>query len=96
MGDLKTPYTDGAMDQSFDPAGQLPTARGNDPNIDMGGASGLKDFWSQDQVMEGVPGEATANSVSALPQNPQRFQPSETPPAPPDLTDRNPGTIDQR
>ena len=41
-------------------------------------------------------GEETGNSVSSLPLAPNRYQPAETPPAPPSLQDRNPGTIDQR
>ena len=98
MGDLKTFWQPGdeAMPSLTDASGQLPTARGGDPNIDTGGSSGLKDFWSQDQPVDNVmPGETT-NSVSGLPLHPDRFQPSEQPPQPPDLTDRNPGTIDER
>lgn len=95
MGDLKTPYNDPAMGAP-DPAGQLPTARGNDPNIDMGGASALQDFWSDDQPVSGLPNSETGNSVSGLPPHPDRYQPSEQPPSPPSLEDRNPGTIDKR
>lgn len=95
MGDLKTPFNEPAM-SSFGPEGDLPTARGNDPNIDMGGSSGLQEVWGADQPTKDMPSSETANSVSGLPLQPARFQPSETPPQPPDLTDRNPGTIDQR
>jgi hypothetical protein len=41
-------------------------------------------------------GPETANSVSGLPLQPDRFQPVGTPPAPPSLQDRSPGTIDER
>ena len=95
---LQTPFGEPAMSPP-DNSGQLPTARGNDPNIDMGGASGLSPNWSGEWGGPPVPlpgSSETANSVSGLPAHPDRFQPSETPPGPPDLTDRNPGTIDQR
>lgn len=94
MADFKPIWSDPPMGAP-DPAGDLPTARGNDPNIDMGGSSGVQPVWSDPFVPQ--PGSSeTGNSVSGLPMHPDRFQPSETPPMPPDLTDRNPGTIDQR
>ena len=34
--------------------------------------------------------------MSGLPSLPNRYEPSETPPEPPTLQDRNPGTIDQQ
>jgi hypothetical protein len=95
MGDLKTPFSEPAMPMGFDPGGDLPTARGNDPLIDMGGASGLQPIWSDMPVSMGESSE-TSNSVSGLPAHPDRYQPSEQPPSPPDLTDRSPGTIDQK
>jgi hypothetical protein len=97
MGDLKTPFGNAAYPNTTDLGGELPTSRGTDPNIDTGagGAGGLKDNWPGAVVP--VPGgEETANSVSGLPLQPNRFQPSETPPEPPTLQDRNPGTIDKR
>lgn len=95
MGDLKTPYDNPAM-SAPDLGGDLATARGGDPNADTGGSSGLKDFWSDDQPVTDVPGSETPNSISGLPSHIDRFQPSESPEMPPDLTDRNPGTIDRR
>ncbi len=94
MSDLKTPFSEPAM-SSPDPSGDLPTHRGNDPLIDMGGSSGLQEVWT-DQPVPGMPSSETANSVSGLPLHQDRYQPSETPPEPPSLEDRNPGTIDQR
>lgn len=93
MGDLKTPYDNPAM-SAPDLGGDLATARGNDPNITIDSPNGLKAVWEDPFVQFG--GEATANSVSGLPLTPQRFQPTETPEMPPDLSDRSPGTIDRK
>ena len=41
-------------------------------------------------------GAESENSVSGLPAQPNRFEPTETPPPPPTLQDRRPGTIDER
>jgi hypothetical protein len=71
------------------------TSRGSDPTIDTGGEGALTPLWQNPTVP--IPGgEETSNSVSGLPSQPNRFEPSDMPPAPPDLTDRNPGTIDKR
>lgn len=98
MGDLKTNWTDPAYPDTADLSGQLPTSRGTDPLTDLsagGGSSGLRTPFNE-PVVSTPGGEETANSVSGLPAAPNRYQPSETPPTPPDLTDRNPGTIDRR
>lgn len=93
---LKTPFTNPIVPIP-DLGGDLATSRGTDPNIDTGagGGSGLQPVWDS-PVVPTPGGEETANSVSGLPNQPNRFQPSETPPEPPSLTDRNPGTIDRR
>lgn len=97
MSDLITPFTNPAM-----PApgldGDLITARGTDPQVDTsaaGGSSALDPVWAAPTVPT-PDGSETANPVSGLPGRPARWQPSNTPPQPPDLTDRNPGTIDER
>jgi hypothetical protein len=76
--------------------GDLATSRGNDPNAEGNpGPDGLQPIWTNDVVP--VPGgQETPNSVSGLPSHIDRFTPSGEPPPPPDLTDRNPGTIDQK
>ena len=94
MGDLISPFGDPAMPPP-DPSGDLITARGGDPNVSDSGSSGLQPIWAEKFVPDPAVKE-TANSVSGMPATPNRWQPSETPPSPPDLTDRNPGTIDQR
>lgn len=65
---------------------------GGDPLIDTGGASGLQSVWSGAVVP--TPGGMETANASGLPLQPSRFEPSGTPPAPPSLQDRNPGTID--
>lgn len=92
---LQSPYDDPAMSPP-EPGGDLATARGGDPNIDTGGSSGLSPLWSGERAVTDFGPQETPNSVSGLPGTPARFQPSEAPPSPPDLTDRSPGTIDQR
>lgn len=92
MGDLKTNWTDPALGDMGDLGGQLPTSRGTDPLVNTGGSSGLQAMYSQ----PGCPtpgGEASSRTLSGLPADPQRFQPAETPPQPPNLKDRNPGTV---
>lgn len=94
MGDLKTPFSEPAM-STPDPAGDTILSRGGDPLIDTGGSSGLKDLWPD--APAGMPGGSeTPNSVSGMPTTPNRWEPPATSEQPPDLTDRNPGTIDRR
>ena len=98
MGDLKTFWPD--KDQVFtgtDTSGAGITERGTDANIGAGetGSGAIDPFWPNQPVTD--PGTAESrNSVSGLPSLPNRFEPSETPPTIPDLTDRSPGTIDKR
>ncbi len=70
-------------------------SRGSDPNADLSGSSALQDFWGNQPVSD-PDGQETANPVSGLPLRPNRWEPSDNPPGPPDLTDRNPGTIDEQ
>lgn len=94
-GDLKTNWSDAPVSVS-DLGGDLPTDRGGDPNVDAGsGSSGLSPLW-KDQPVPAMATSESSNSQSGLPGLPSRFQPSGTPPAPPNLTDRQPGTVDQK
>lgn len=99
MGDLKTPF-EKAVFTDFGMAGELPTSRGTDPLTDLnaaGATSALKPLWSADKMaVSTFSGEETPNSITGLPLQPNRFQPSEEPPQPPTLQDHNPGTIDKR
>jgi hypothetical protein len=71
--------------------------RGNDPNAEGGGGpNGLDPLWSAPVVPTLTSVSETPNSVSGLPLQPHRWEPSGEPPEPPDLTDRSPGTIDQK
>jgi len=96
MGDLKTNWTDpGAPIPGLE--GDGVTARGGDPNVDTSGTGAVKGFWpDKDQIASSPDGKESANSVSGMPTTPSRFQPTETPPDPPSLDKRNPGTIDKR
>ncbi len=70
-------------------------SRGTDPLINTGGSSGLQPIWDNAPVST-PEGSETANPVSGMPTTPSRWEPSSNPPPPPDLKDRNPGTIDER
>lgn len=97
MGELKTHWTDPVL-PTHDLAGQGVVSSGSDPNAAGGdGPAALQPLWPDAQRITTKTDQAeTPNSVSGLPPQPNRFEPSGTPPEPPDLTDRNPGTIDQR
>ncbi len=81
-----------------DTGGDLATSRGTDPNVSPSGPGDINPIWAgAQQPFTGVDGQESGNSVSGLPSLPSRFAPApDTPPDPPNLTDRNPGTIDQR
>lgn len=94
MADLKPLWQDPPL-SDVGLSGDLPTARGGDPNVDASGSSGLKTYYDNPVTSLDSASE-TPNSISGLPTTPSRFAPSDTPPAPPDLTDRSPGTIDEQ
>ena len=96
MGDLKTNWTDPVLpDHGVD--GQGVVSRGTDPNVDGGGEGGLQSPWPTDKYATTKTETAeSANSVSGLPAQPNRFEPSEGAPEIPTLQDRNPGTIDKQ
>jgi len=76
--------------------GDLAVQRGKDPNAyGNPGPDGLAPIWTNDFVPT-PGGEETPNSVSGLPAHIDRYAPSGTPPEPPNLTDRSPGTIDEQ
>jgi hypothetical protein len=110
-GDLKTPWQPGSypwpggvpepvVSTVGDLSGAGVTSRGSDPNSegDNGQGAGLKNFWDDPkQAMGENPSIAeSSNSVSGLPSLPNRYEPTEAPPDPPDLTTRSPGTIDKQ
>ena len=74
--------------------GDLPVARGSDPLIGAPGDNALQPIWDAAPVTL-ASDEESAHSVSGLPMRPARMQSSETPPEPPTIRDRMPGTIDQ-
>lgn len=76
--------------------GDLITSRGTDPLTDTGGTSALVTLWDDAPIKVGNQTEETDNSVSGLPHNPNRYQPSEQPPPPPTLKRPTPGTIDEQ
>jgi hypothetical protein len=95
MGDLKTYFSD-AVVPTPSLSGDSITASGSDPNADGNpGVAATDPLWPAPFVPT-PSGEESRNSVSGLPPLPTRYQPSETPPEPPSLEDRNPGTIDRR
>ena len=75
--------------------GESITGRGTDPQVDTSGTSALQPVWTNDPV-PAMSAEESANSVSGLPAQPNRFEPTDQPPPPPTLQDRRPGTIDEQ
>lgn len=95
MSDLKTFFDKPIYPNTSDLSGDLATERGNDANIATGGSGSLQSPFER-PIHGTMEGDESANSVSGLPKLPNRYQPAEAPPEPPDLDDRNPGTIDKR
>jgi hypothetical protein len=95
MGDLKTNFDKAVLPNMGDLGGDLPTSRGTDPNVDTGGSSALQTNFDK-AINPSMDAQESANSVSGLPLQPNRFQPSEQPPEMPTLKDRMPGTIDKQ
>jgi hypothetical protein len=93
--DLKTFWSDPGMPQDTSLEGDTVTARGTDPLVDTGGENALQPVWTNAFVPT-PSGSEDSNPVSGLPTTPSRFEPSSSPPEPPSLEDRNPGTIDER
>ena len=97
MGDLKSFWDNPGMPTSTDLGGDTIVSSGSDPNADGGdGPNGLSQVLWNSPPVPTPDGAESANSVSGLPSLPNRFEPSGTPPEPPSLEDRNPGTIDER
>lgn len=96
MPDLKTFWDNPGMPKSYDtPQGDSVTSSGTDPLITVDAPNGLEVIWN-DPVPDLNAAAESPNSVSGLPPQPNRFEPPETPPGPPSLQDRRPGTIDER
>jgi len=98
---LNTPFDKAVYPNTTDLSGDLATTRGTDPNSEgNSGPAALANFWpdAKQPLPEGggLSIEESANSVSGLPARPARFGPSETPPEPPSLQDRSPGTVDKK
>lgn len=96
MPDLKTFWPDPGMPKTYDVGqGDGVVSSGSDPLITVDAPQGLDPIWT-DPVPELSAAAESPNSVSGLPAQPNRFEPPETPPGPPSLQDRRPGTIDER
>lgn len=96
MSDLKTFWDKPGMPTSPEVGGgDGVTGRGTDPQVTIDSPNALDPLWQAPPVAP-IGGEETDNSVSGLPSLPNRFEPSATPPPPPSLQDRRPGTIDER
>lgn len=84
-----------------DLSGNTVASRGTDPNVDESGTSGLTAVpWEgggkQSPATTAV-GTAESSNSSGLPSLPNRFEPTPaSPPEPPSLQDRSPGTIDEK
>ena len=97
MSDLKTFWPNpGGPDANPGLSGDSVTGSGSDPQVTVDSPNGLTQVAWPNPSVPTPGGEETENSVSGLPAQPNRFEPSEQPPPPPTLQDRRPGTIDER
>jgi hypothetical protein len=97
MADLKTFWDNPGMPISTDLGGDAIPSSGSDPNAEGGeGDNALDPLWSNPGMPTLSDKAESPNSVSGLPALPNRFEPSATPPEPPDLKERRPGTIDEK
>jgi hypothetical protein len=96
MGDLKTFWDNPGMPTQTDLGGDSVTASGSDPSVDTEGTSAMTPLGWTNPSVPTPDGSESPNSVSGLPDRPNRFEPSATPPEPPTLQDRRPGTIDEQ
>ena len=94
MADLKPLWTNPPV-PDVGLSGDSIITRGGDPAITVDTPDGLMPIWS-DAFVPAMPEKETASPVSGLPTLPNRWEPSDNPPEPPNLTDRTPGTIDQQ
>lgn len=97
MPDLKTFWKDpGGGDPYPELSGTSVASSGSDPQVTVDSPNALQPVWT-DAPVPSFSGEETDNNVSGLPQQPNRFEPTPaSPPEPPSLKDKNPGTIDER
>lgn len=97
MADLK-PYWPEPPLSTHELSGDAIVSSGSDPNADGGkdGGQGLQEFWPDEKRILSAPGGEETGNSSGLPPLPNRFEPSADSVEIPDLTDRNPGTIDKR
>jgi hypothetical protein len=94
MGDLKSFWPNpGGETPGLD--GDAATSRGSDPSVTVDSPNALDPIWPAPPVAP-IDGSESPNSVSGLPSLPNRYEPNVTPPGPPSLQDRRPGTIDER
>jgi hypothetical protein len=97
MAELKTFWPDPGMPMSTDLGGDAIPSSGSDPNAEGGDGDRAYDpLWADPPVPTLTEKSESPNSVSGLPALPNRFEPSATPPEPPTLKDRRPGTIDEQ
>jgi len=95
MSDLKTFWPNPGTPQDVGLGGETVTSSGTDPQVDLSGNADFNPIWPNPPVPS-FGGQEDPNSVSGLPAQPNRFEPTASPPEPPTLQDRRPGTIDER
>lgn len=95
MSDLKS-FWPNPVGPDTDLSGDSIVSSGSDPSVTVDSPNGLTQVLWPNPTVKSFSGEESPNSVSGLPSLPNRFEPSEQPPGPPSLKDRNPGTIDKQ
>lgn len=93
---LKTFWNDAPV-PSVGLSGDTVVSSGTDPQVTIDSPNGLTQVMWNNPPVPNIGGEETENSVSGLPQQPNRFEPSpSSPPEPPSLNEKSPTTIDEK
>jgi len=96
MAELKTFWNDAPV-PGVGLSGDTVVSSGTDPSVTIDSPNGLTQVMWSNPPVPNIGGEETENSVSGLPQQPNRFEPSpQSPPEPPTLKERSPTTIDEK
>ena len=97
MPDPKTFWPNPGMPRTYESGGDTVVSSGSDPQVTVDSPNGLTQVLWDNPPVPGFSGEESPNSVSGLPSQPNRFEPSpQSPPEPPSLRERSPMTIDEQ
>lgn len=96
MSDLKS-FWSNPVGPDTDLSGDAIVSSGSDPQVTVDSPNGLTQVLWPNPPVSSFDGSESPNSISGLPPQPNRFEPSPaSPPDPPTLKERSPMTIDEQ